>query len=198
MSDKAPNIEQEPPPKKRWFRLTGWRVLFLTIFGAILFFLTPFMSWVTYIIPETALKSMMASVYQDILLDDSGTELREPRKLQTARSLPVLGGNTGVCFTFNSTISNENAALIDENRLVNARRGTMIAEIIAMTADKEEFTLKNTDFYEQIKKDEGHSMICQKFGSAYSRLPKEISSIYLRPLYPFTPSRITWVSTKDF
>ncbi len=163
---------------------SGRTSLFLILFVTIIFFITPVPKILFSLIPDSVIARALSPIYQDIELSSAPTTITKPQKLTHEKLLPVLGHNTGICFTFSGDLDKE---------LKHAARGKVIAEIIALTPDKKEYILDETTLN---KTDNGSSIICQKFSRNHSLVPDQIKAVYVRPLKPFTPDKITWATVK--
>lgn len=191
MANKIAPNENKKKPK---FVIGGFTVFVMLLAFLTLFIFSPlpqiFMSYV----PDHMVRELFKDAIQTITLEDEQKELNEPQKYTHTTNLPVLSRNTGLCFRFNSTISNENKNAIDAKRLKSAKyNGKPIAEIIVIGDNKKEYTLSGvTVTVEQTDNKKEVSYLCQNFDNTYSTYPEEITAVYVRPLRPFTPSAITW------
>lgn len=165
----------------------------LILLGLGAFFMSPIPSYFRSLIPERFMKSIFSDAYQSVILDENSKRLKEPKKYAKTEPLPVLGHGTGICFSFASTIAEENKSAIDKKRLEDAKHGKIIADIIAISTDKTEYVLNNVTLNETKNK----SIVCQKFSVRNSLFPDGIEAVYIRPLRPFTPSAIIWATAKD-
>ena len=185
------DIEAPVPAGKR--KVNDLTLFILILLGLGAFFMSPIPSYFRSLIPESFVKSIFSDAYQDVTLDDNPERLKEPKKYAKTEPLPVLGRGTGICFSFASTIAEENKSAIDKKRLEGAKHGEIIAEIIAISTDKTEYVLDNVTLNETQDK----SILCQKFSARSSLFPEGIKAVYIRPLRPFTPSTIIWATAKD-
>ncbi len=185
------DIETPPPAGRR--KLNDLTLFILILLGLGAFFMSPIPSYFRSLIPESFMKSVFFDAYQSVILDENPKQLKAPKKYVQTAPLPVLGHGTGICFSFTSTIAEENKNIIDKKRLEGAKHGEIIAEIIAISADKTEYVLNNVTLNET----KGKSVICQKFSVRSSLFPDGIKAVYIRPLRPFTPSTIIWATAKD-
>ena len=185
------DIEAPAPAGKR--KINDLTLFILILLGLGAFFMSPIPSYLTSHIPESFVKSVFSDAYQDVILDENPARLKEPKKYAQPSPLPVLGRGTGICFSFASTIAAENKSAINIKRLEGSKHGEVIAEIIAVSIDKTEYVLDNVTLNETNNK----SVICQTFSTRDSLFPDEIEAIYVRPLKPFTPSKIIWATAKD-
>ncbi len=162
--------------------------------------LTPLYSILMRTIPDSWQAAMLKPLYRSIPLGSQPQEYYKPMKLPLPKSgkLPVLGFDTRICFSFRSTIENPDPNYIKTEQLKAAKKGEIIAEIIAIGAiDKYEYKMKDTS-YAEITDKNNHiiSVICQSFGRTYGSTPKNISALYIRPLKPFKANKTVWKSIK--
>lgn len=166
------------------------------IIGSLIFLFSPLPQKIVGMIPEKYIKPVLKPVYQDIVLSATLATLEEPLKFKPDHLLPVYGHNSGICFSFATTSKGENPSALSIQRIKNAKEGRLLAEIIATTKEKKEYTLNIVSVTE--KEERSETIICQKFPKIYSTLPQEINAVYIRPLFPFTPFKITWASAEQF
>ncbi len=185
------NPEENQPPQKQRGGIVSFFVILICL-G--LFFISPLPKILFALIPNSVITYIISPVFKNVTLDKSKEQLSSPKKYQIQENMPVLGRDSGVCFTFEH---------IDETRKKEARRGHVIAEIIAVSPEKKEYTLDEVTL-DKIKKREKNNaqnsniyIICQKFSRNISIIPDEIKAIYIRPLKPFTPLEIIWATKKD-
>ena len=194
---------QKVKTKRQKKELSFFKVFILVLLGGFLFFLTPLPGFLVSLIPQNYISGILAPYYQETELNNEEILLDEPLKYEKDAPYAVLGRNSGVCFKFYSTRKKENLQYIDAKRLENAFHGKKIAEIIVIDKDKNQYTLDETSLTntEEHAAQQGLkriSFVCQKIGRGSIYLPKEISAIYIRPIKPFRPVRITWVTHKDW
>lgn len=184
----------QKPKVKRVRKLGVFSFLFLFILIIALITLMPTYSIILTLLPEQYKHVLLKNIHQTIVLDKSGKELSEPFKYDPDEPLPVLGINTGLCFSFSS---GENSAP-NKQALKKATQNQEIAEIIIIGNNKYEYSLKTTTIEETTdSSDKNVSNICQTFGRDYPVIPKTINVIYIRPLEPFTPIKVMWATTRD-
>ncbi|PCK00571.1 MAG: hypothetical protein COA45_01995 [Zetaproteobacteria bacterium] len=190
MTDKQHEIPLKDiePPQKNEKKKGGLTSFLLILIGLGVFFMSPIPSYLKSLIPESLVKSMFSSAYQDIVLEESSRRIETPIKYAKDNPLPVLGRDTGICFSF--TLDTDR---IDKQRKEDAIHGQKIAEVIAISTEGTEYILNNVTLNETNDK----IVICQTFGKRESLIPDYIKAIYIRPLQPFTPSKIIWVTIKD-
>tara|TARA_R110001592_G_scaffold20926_21_gene84839 strand:+ start:3276 stop:3914 length:639 start_codon:yes stop_codon:yes gene_type:complete len=185
------------PKIKRVRQLGVFSYIFLFLITMFLLILTPLYGFVLSLVPEYFKELIIEDYYKSATLSADGKTLSAPLKYQPDVSLPVLGNETGVCFMFHSTMANADNNSIDAKRLDKAKRGKRIAEIIVIGEDTYEYNLSITTLNETADKDgNAISSICQKFGNSYPTFPEEIDTVYIRPLQPFTPIKVTWESVR--
>ena len=192
--EKAPKLKdiKESRPKK-----IGPISAFLLIIIALgAFFLSPAPTLISSYIPDSFYRHLYNDLYRYYTLDESGTLIDEPKKFAHTSNLPILGRNTGLCFEFSATPRKPNNAVITEKQLEDAKRGISIAEVIAVSPDKKEYTMDDITI---THRESGYnkSIICQKFHLRDSILPEEIEAIYVRPLKKFKPEKVLWATAKD-
>ncbi len=153
---------------------------------------TPIIPLMTYILPKNIVENLFKDVFQEITLAENIVDLQEP--ITFDKTLPVLGTDTGICFEFKTSIEKNKPEIISQTRLIEARRGKKIADIIAKNPSSPPYTLENVIL---IENSAGNAIICQKLGRRYSVPPTQITSITITPLYITSPSRIFWVTAKD-
>lgn len=196
--DEAPANKQNKQKQGYKFGIFS----FLTIIAAFILLasITPLYSLVIYYIPTSIQEKMLWPLFRNITIYENPHSFAEPKKISLPKQklLPVLDFDTGICFSFLSTLTNPNPEYINEELLNRAANGKTIAEIIAIgTNDKYEYHLKSVIFKETTDNaGKTISVICQKFGRAYSSTPKKISALYIRPLKPFKAQKTVWNSIK--
>jgi len=167
---------------------------------ALLTSFTPLYSILMHITPDSWQGALLSPIYRNIHLSEDTQKFDAPMEipLPAPGTLPVLGFDTGICFSFYSTISNPDPSYISANQLKAAKAGKVIAEIIAIGMhDKYEYKVQSTTYAETIDRDNKiMSVICQKFGRAYATTPKKIKALYIRPIQPFTAEKTVWKSIK--
>ncbi|MFP4385889.1 MAG: hypothetical protein ACLFRA_01620 [Alphaproteobacteria bacterium] len=185
---------------------TGYRfgiVSFFTLVIGILLILTltPAYSLLINIMPVSIQEKILSPLFRRVVLSEMPRIYDEPMKIEfpkDIKTLPVLGFDTGICFSFYASIETPNPENINTKRLEGARRNKPIAEIIAIdTLNKYEYHLKSTTYKENFDSENRKmSIICQKFGREYASTPRQISALYIRPLSPFKAQKTAWISTK--
>ena len=185
MSEKEIPLKDNKPPEKG---KSGWTSFLLILIGLAAFFISPLPRYMISLIPEPLIRSVFSPIVQDITLDETPGHFAEPRKYEHTEPLPVLGRDTGLCFIFETL----NARSIEK-----AKRGKPVAEIIAVNMENKEYTLDNVTLTKG-KNDDKKFILCQKFSRNDSLIPDKITAVYIRPLSPFTPSKIVWATMKDF
>lgn len=173
---------QNPDPAKKG---RGWKVYLFFFLALCLLFLSPLPAYFVSLIPKSIIKSAIHPLYQNITLDETPGTLTAPKQYQATKPLPVLGRNTGICFTFSAT---------------DAKTQKPIAKIIAIDTDKTEYTLSDVSLSKRENpkdKDKNITTICQKFGTQDSLLPEAIQSVQIIPKKPLTPTKILWATRKD-
>lgn len=187
--DDLEEEDQSQQPQK--FGLPSFLVI-LILMG--IFFVSPIPNMLASLIPHSIVKSVISPVFQNITLDEAPLPLTTPKKYQNTEELTVLGRDSGVCFTFNT---------MDKEQKNRITRGKLIAEIIAVTPDKTEYmldkiTLDEVSEYSKSKKQNITTyVVCQKFSTSSIILPDTITTIYTRPIKPFTPLKIMWATKAD-
>ena len=181
-SRKIPLKDITPQPQTKNNR--GWPSFFLILFALGAITISPLPSYLASLIPKSIINSVMAPIAQKIILDENPAEFSAPRKYEHTSPLPVLGRESGLCFTFSN---------LDEYRLKRAKHGRIIAEIIAVGDDNKEYTLDEVNLTNAQEK-----IICQSFSRSDSLIPKTVNEIYIRPLSPFSPITVTWASMREF
>ena len=190
---EIPFKDVTPSTMKRRSKINELSIFLLILVGLGIFFTSPIPPYLMSLVPDTYTKSIFSSVYKEVTLDDQPQQISKPIKYAQSEPLPVLGRGTGICFAFDSSISKENENAIDVERLQAASRGIAIAEIIALATDKTEYKLDNITLSDR----EEQSVICQMFSLRDSLFPRAVKAIYIRPIKPFTPSKVTWATAKD-
>ena len=163
----------------------GTQIILMAIILAI-FFLTPLPRYFVSLVPSGIKDFMFYSVYRNITLSDKTTHYDVPFTLENKGPLPILGRNTGLCFTFESHA-------IDGEILDQARRNTAIADIIAIDRKSAQYKLEAVTVSSENK----DTVICQKFSLDYSVLPEDIKALQIRPEKSFTASKIVWSTAID-
>lgn len=195
-TDKKGKVQK--PKIKRVWRLGVISYILIFFIILIVCTLTPVYAILLSYVPERYRESIYADFYRSIVLSEDEKQLSEPFKYEKHEFFPVLGIDTGVCFSFNSTIEEPDNSRISAERLDNAARGKKIANIIAVGKDKYEYKLEITSMNEIVNEDGSRvSTVCQKFGTSYPSVPKTMDVIYIRPLKPFKPYKIIWASAKE-
>ncbi|MCK5374576.1 MAG: hypothetical protein KAJ40_04775 [Alphaproteobacteria bacterium] len=197
--DRKDNTKEELP-KKQGYQFGFFSFLGLIVVVICLLIFTPLSSGLIYITPNSVQKAILSPLYRNVFLSAEPTTFDKPFKMPIPApgTLPVLGFDSGICFSFPSTINEPDPDYIDVKHLEAAQRNTPIAEIIAIGAqDKYEYKLESIT-YRELADINGKTtvIICQKFGRNYASTPKEISSLYIRPLTTFTAHKTVWNSTK--
>ncbi len=183
----------------------GFKINFPKFIGAIVLIIlvasfTPLYSILMRAIPDSLQAAVLKPLYRSVPIGSQPQEYYEPMKIPLPKSgtLPVLGFDTRVCFSFYSTIESPDPNYIKAEQLESAKKGKKIAEILAVGAqDKYEYRMEDTSYSETIDKDNKvMSIVCQKFGRAYGSTPKNIKALYIRPLEPFKAHKTVWKSIK--
>jgi len=192
--------QKEKAQQKQGFKIGVPSFLGFVAVLILLASLTPFYSILMRITPASVQKAILKPLYRNISLGTQPQNYNQPIKMPIPEpgTLPILGFDTGICFSFYSTQDNPDPNYIDAKRLKAASRGKNIAEIIAIgKQDKYEYHLESTSYRETIDKDNKIiSVICQKLGRAYGSTPKNINELYIRPIEPFKAKKTVWNSVK--
>lgn len=198
-----PFIEKKQQGKqKKTFRIGFVSVLGLFTGFLALFMFTPLPTLLIKLTPTSIKSKILSPLYRETTLSNDLTHFKKPMKLTIPPpgTLPVLGFDTGICFSFYATMAAPNATYIDSKTLAATKRNQPLAEIIAIGKENGyEYHLKSTSYRESIdKKNHVFSIVCQKFGRAYASTPNAIKALYIRPLTPFTAHKTLWNTTKHF
>ena len=137
MSEETRNIplkdvqetQNQPRQKKMG---SGWLSFSVILFILGTLIISPLPSYLTSLIPQSFVRSLISDVAQKVIIDESPAILIEPRKYAPTEPLAVLGRKSGLCFTFNA---------LDENTKKRTKQGRIIAEIIVIGDDKKEYEL---------------------------------------------------------
>jgi len=190
----------EEVEQKRGFRIGVPTFLGTLVVLVLLTSFTPLYSILMRIIPDSWQGALLYPIYRSVPLSEGSQKFDEPMEipLPAPGTLPILGFDTGICFSFYSTISKPDPSYISAEQLKAAKDGEAIAEILAIGKyDKYEYRVQSTTYTETIDKDNKIiSVICQKFGRTYANTPKKIRALYLRPIQPFTAGKTVWKSIK--
>ncbi len=170
-------------PRFRFGLFTTLIALFALI-ALILF--TPLSEIIVRLIPAGTHLAIFKNVYQEITLLEN-TETLE-KEIQFSKTLPVLGTQTGICFEFK-------AGDLTVGQLKQAKRNKIVADIISIGTNGNPYQLTDMVVTKTPKKT---AIICQQLGKLYSTTPDEMIAISIKPIKPFTPTRIFWTSTMDF
>lgn len=194
------NQKEKDKPQKQEYKFGIFSLLGFVAAIILLASLTPFYSVLMLVTPTSIQEKILWPLHRNVTLYAQSTKFDKPVKVPIPEpgTLPVLGFDTGICFSFYSTQSAPDQKYIDAERLTGAVHGKNIAEIIAIgTQGKYEYHLKSITYSETIDND-GRimSVICQKLGRAYAPTPKNIRALYIRPLEPFVAEKAIWNSTK--
>ena len=111
--------------------------------------LTPLYSVLMLVTPAPLQEKLLWPLYRNVHLYEAPQEFSEPIKVAIPEpgTLPVLGFDTGICFSFHSTRGAPNPEYLSAKRLEDAFRGKNIAEIIAVgKLDKYEYTLGSVTY----------------------------------------------------
>ncbi len=178
------------PKVKRVRQIGVFTIIFLIMLIVTLLTFTPLYSVIFSFVPESYQQIITKKLHQSIILDTSNKELSEPFKYEPVESLPMLGDRSGICFYFRSSDA--------ENKLIlNAEKGEEIAEIIVVDDHKSEYKLKSTIMSKILDDNYNATVVCQTFGRDYPSTPDIIKRIYIRPIKPFTPYKVMWVTKKN-
>lgn len=192
--------QKKPKEPKQGYKFGIFSFLVFLIVIIVLPFLVPLYPIIMYYTPDSVQEKVLWPLFRNIPLYTEPHQFDEPEKISIPDpgTLPVLGFDTGICFSFLSSLNEPNPEYIDEERLKEASRGKKIAEIIALEEkDKYEYQLESTIFKEKTDdKGKTTTIICQKFGRSYASTPKKITSLYIRPLAPFKAEKTVWNSVK--
>ncbi len=140
-----------------------------------------------HLIPKEVKNYFLSDVYQNIVLWDSNTLIDQPQKFERSPPLEVLGRNTGLCFLLVPTS-------VDEEVLEKARQNKSFIEVVALSTDNREYSLREIQLSEE---DKDKLILCHKFGKEHSLLPGNIKTVYINPSHAFIPEQIYWASVKD-
>lgn len=184
------------PKVKRVRQLGVFSILFLIILAIVIVTFTPVYSLALHLIPEKYKHVIFQDIHQTIVLDKN-KKMSEPLKYIPTEILPVLGYNSGVCFSF-TDISQPDNSSINKRALKKAEAGEKVAEIIVIGNNKYEYSLKTTTLENTTNsKGKDVSNICQIFGKDYPVTPRTINKIFIRPLEPFAPQEVLWTTTRN-
>lgn len=166
-------------------KLGIFTTLFLIFTIAAIIIFTPAGVIIVRLIPNNVHEALFKNIYQQkTLIKNPGTLEKE---LTLTNTLPVLGTQTGVCFEFEAgglTVGQKN----------KAEKGKIIADVIAMGPQQQQYELRYVDI---TKTKDKTTVICQQFGRFYSSTADSVIMLTIKPKQQFTPIRIFWVSTID-
>ncbi len=189
---KIPLKDINPPVPKNKNRINGISGFILILIGLIVFFISPIPSYLLSLLPKSYVKVIFSGVYNEIIIDSLDAPITDPQKIITNEEFPLLGRNTGLCFSFPITLDHDEKP-IDAKVLEKTQYGEPIAEIIAISKDKTEYQLNNVTS----DRIDNKIIVCQKFSRRSSIIPKDIENVYIRPITPFTPDKVVWRTMKD-
>jgi hypothetical protein len=183
----------------------GFRISFPIFIGGfalivLLVTVTPLYSILMRVTPNSWQEAILKPLFRSIPLGSQPQRYSEPIKMPIPKdgTLPVLSFDTRICFSFYSTIENPDPNYISLGQMQAAKKGEIIAEIIAVGAqDKYQYRIEDTYYTEAIDKNNKIiSVICQRFGRAYGTMPESIEALYIRPIKPFMANKTVWNSIK--
>ncbi len=190
----AQNTQQKSGVKSNIVLITIGIVLFA-------FFFTSLPAYLASFIPESWLKNILSEHIQVVTLHEGDILLSEPLKLDSDEPLNILGRKSGICLYFKPTVEDPTMEnILPPKTITKAQQARPIAEIIGVTAQKQEFQLEYSEYMEQNESDASpFYVICQRFSKSHSLIPETFEAIYVRPFKPFTmPYKVTWETVKDF
>ena len=194
---KGKKTKVKKPKVKRVRQVGVFSILFLIIFLIAIVTFTPVYSIALRLIPEQYKHVIFHDIHQTIVLDKN-KKMSEPLKYVPTDTLPVLGYNSGVCFSFPDASQPGNNNSMNKIALKKAAKGEKIAEIIVIGNNKYEYSIETTTL-ENTTNEEGEdiSNICQIFGKDYPIIPRIINKVFIRPLAPFAPQEVLWTTTRN-
>lgn len=190
---KIPLKDVAPPTPKKNERIKGITSFLLILIGVAIFFMSPIPSYLLSFIPNSFTKMLFSGVYEEVVIDDLSFAITKPQRITNSHPFPVLGRDTGLCFSFTTQSLDNNEGNIHRKILEGTKRGKIIAEIIAVSKGKEEYPLDKVTSYTIDDK----VIICQKFSKKFSIIPDEIKDIYIRPIETFIPNKVVWRTMKN-
>ena len=184
---------EAPSPEGKKKKINGITSFLLIFIGVAIFFISPAPAYLLSLTPDSFIRLLFSSVYEEIIIDHISLPITEPQKIVNPEPFPVFGRNTGLCFTFSAPLPNSNKDGIDIKTLEGTKHGESIAEIIAVSKNKTEYQLDNvtSDIIDN------KVIICQKFSNRSSIIPDDVKDIYIRPLEPLTPNKVVWRTMKS-
>ncbi len=184
MSDDGIYLGAPTPPKKQK-RKSGFISFFIILFALGAFSISPAPDYLVSLIPDNLVRKIISPIYQEVTLSETREHLYQPQKYTNTKNFNILGHNSGICFLFNK----ENSV---DKLSKRARFGRKIAEVIAVSEANKEYIMDEVTFEDG----KNFTIICQKFSRKHSLLPDQIKALYVRPLSPFSPDKIKWVTMK--
>ncbi|GEM_PF-6956136 len=190
MSDKEIHLASTSTTVGNKVKKRGWRNFLIIAVMLIAFFISPLPRFFVSKIPDSIIKSVIAPIYKEVVLSETAQRLSEPKKYEYTKPLPILGRDTGVCFTFDQ-------GSISDKEVRQAKQNKKIAEIIVLSMQNKKYILDNISV-DKAKNAKNTYLICQKFGLRDSILPEQVRAVYIRPITPLSPSKITWATMAEF
>ncbi|MBI1301275.1 MAG: hypothetical protein GC137_06400 [Alphaproteobacteria bacterium] len=121
---------------------------------------------------------------------DEETFINQNRILTHHEVLPVMGRDTGICFTLNQ------ADQIEPKILEDLKNGQLIAKVFAMNEENQAYPMDAiTVDYPRDRKD--LVIVCQKFDRNVSIIPKDLVKVAIEPKFAFPVISVQWVTKKE-
>ncbi|MGH1378807.1 MAG: hypothetical protein ACRBB3_08290 [Alphaproteobacteria bacterium] len=173
-------------------RINGISSFILILLGLVILFISPAPAYLLSLLPNSYVETIFSGVYKELIIDNLELPITDPQKIITTKEFPLLGRDTGLCFSFSTPLDNSEKK-IDAKILEKTKYGEPIAEIIAISKDKTEYQL-NKVTSDRI---DNKIIVCHKFSKRSSIIPNNIENVYIRPLTPLTPDKVVWRTVKD-
>lgn len=162
----------------------------MVLFAVIIFFTSPAPRYLISLLPAEFFFFVFSSFYETVEFIDEETFIDKNRIFRHHRVLPVLGRDTALCFTLNQ------ADQIEPDILQDLKQGKRLARVFAMNKDNQAYPMDAvTVDYPRDRED--LVVICQKFDTNVSIIPRDLTKIAVEPKFAFPVISAQWVTAKD-